>query len=404
MANKEKLTDSIVRGLDGPTGKKPWVISYDGEVKGFGIRITRGGARSFILNYRIRGIERRYTIGSYPDWKVSAAREEARRLKRLIDQGRDPMGERHEDRAAPTVNDLTERYLSEHATAKKRERSQREDRSLIQQWIKPELGNRKVADIRHLDIERLHRKITDHGTPVRANRTATLLSKMFALAVRWEMRVDNPVRGLDRNTEEKRARYLSGDELRRLTVALVEHPHQQAANAIRLLLLTGARRGEALNARWQQFDLETGVWTKPSAHTKQNREHRVPLSAPALQLLVEMRVNSQSEWVFPSPAGTGSLGDIKKSWASLCRAAEISGVRLHDLRHTYASVLASAGASLPVIGALLGHTQPNTTARYAHLFDDPLRAATERAAAIVTGRKSTAEVIELNRSRTPERA
>jgi integrase len=393
--DRKLLTDAFVRHeLDTPSsGNK---IVYDGgdpkkAVTGFGVRITKSGARSFILNYRCHGIERRYTIGSFPDWKVSVAREEAKRLKRLVDQGRDPMGERDEARAAPTVNDLITRYLSEYAT-RKRERGQSEDKSLIEQWIRRELGNKKVTDIRHIDIERLHRKITDHGTPVRANRMATLLSKMFSLAVRWEMRPDNPVRGLDRNPEERRARYLSGDELRRLTIALVEHPHQQAANAIRLLLLTGARRGEVLGARWDQFDLDAGVWTKPSAHTKQKKEHRVPLSAAARQLLVEMR--SESQWVFPGRNGNGPLTDIKKSWHSICAAAEISGVRLHDLRHTYASVLASAGLSLPVIGALLGHTQAATTNRYAHLLDDPLRAATERAAAIVTG-KPAAEIIEI---------
>jgi integrase len=384
MASKQKLTDALVKAAPGPAPGKAWVIHYDGEVKGFGLRVTRSGSRSFILNYRARGIERRPTIGSYPDWKVSAAREEAKRLKREIDQGRDPMGERHDERAAPTVNDLIGRYLSEHAT-RKRERSRREDQSLIDQWLRRELGNKKVVDIRHVDIERLHRKITAHGTPVRANRVATLLSKMFALAVRWEMRPDNPVRGIDRNTEEKRARYLSGDELRRLSEALASHSGQSAANAIRLLLLTGARRGEVLGARWDQFDLDTGIWTKPSSHTKQKREHRVPLSAPTRQLLVEMRAGSHSAWVFPNRKGDGFLTDIKKSWHSICKAAGITGVRLHDLRHTYASVLASAGLSFPVIGALLGHTQPGTTARYAHLFDDPLRAATERVGAVVTG-------------------
>ena len=379
---KERLSDAFVKKADGPALGKPYVIHYDAEVKGFGARVTRS-ARSFVLNYRSHGIQRRLTIGSYPDWTAAAAREEAKRLKRLIDQGHDPMAERHEERAAPTVNDLCERYLAEYAT-RKRERSQGEDKSLIEQWIRRELGNRKVADIRHVDIERLHRKITAHGTPVRANRTATLLSKMFALAVRWEMRLDNPVRGIDRNTEEKRARYLSGDELRRLTVALAEHPHQQAANVIRLLLLTGSRRSEVLTARWEQFDLQEGVWTKPSSHTKQKREHRVPLSAATRQLLVG--ISSDSEWVFPSRNGH-HLTDIKKSWHSICKAAGITGVRVHDLRHTYASVLASAGLSLPVIGALLGHTQAATTHRYAHLFDDPLRAATERAASISTLKK-----------------
>jgi integrase len=228
-----------------------------------------------------------------------------------------------------------------------------------------------------------------------ANRLVALLSKMFSLAVKWQMRPDNPCKGVERNPEERRYRYLSGDELRRLTEALAAHSSPAAANAVRLLLLTGARRGEVLGAKWDEFDLEAGIWTKPSAHTKQKREHRVPLSAPARQLLAEIKAAGEQRaaeqkrgplpYIFPGRGGDGPLAEIKKSWAALCKAADIKGVRIHDLRHTYASMLASAGLSLPVIGALLGHTQPGTTTRYAHLFDDPLRAATERVGAIVTG-------------------
>jgi integrase len=420
----DKLTDKIAKSAAVPADGKAQRIDYDTEVKGFGLRVTKAGARSFVLNYRVRGVERRYTIGSYPDWGVSAAREEAKRLKRLVDQGRDPMGARHEERAAPTVNELVDRYLAEHAP-RKRERSRREDESLIRQWLRPELGKKKVADVRHADVERLHRKITAtaptrgrkaDGCPTRANRTAALLSKMFNLAIRWEMIERNPAIGIERNTEEKRTRYLAGDELRRLTEALAVYPNQGAANAIRLLLLTGSRRGEVLGASWDQFNLEEGVWTKPSSHTKQKREHRVPLSAPVRQLLAEMRgaadrraaeTNREPSFLFPAERrargarqGPGHMVEIKGPWRAICKLAGLSGVRVHDLRHSYASILASAGLSLPVIGALLGHTQPGTTARYAHLYDDPLRAATERVGAIVTGNgadKPAAEVIELNR-------
>jgi len=178
-------------------------------------------------------------------------------------------------------------------------------------------------------------------------------------------------------------------------------------------MLTGARRGEVLGARWDMFDLDTGVWIKPSAHTKQRTEHRVPLSAPAIELLKELRNGTVSPYVFPSPNG-GPLSDVKRTWLSVCRKAGLAKqeprrtaggqlvrgkdgaqlliwratARLHDLRHTYASVLASEGLSLPIIGALLGHTQPQTTARYAHLLDDPLRAATERVGALVGGNSS----------------
>jgi integrase len=382
----EKLTDRTVKALACPAqGNR---ITYDGELKGFGVRVTAAGAKSFILNYRIAGRERRLTIGAYPVWSVAAARKEASSLAQQIDRGIDPLGERQAEREAATIGELCDRYLVEHAEPKKRTADA--DRKMIDCHIRPRLGARKVKEIGFADVNRLHREISKTA-PYVANRVAALLSKMFNLAVRWEMRPDNPCRGVERNPEERRYRYLSGDELRRLIEALAAHSSPQAVNAVRLLLLTGARRGEVLGATWDQFDLEAGAWTKPSSHTKQKKEHRVPLSAPALQLLVEMKATAAkrkgepSPFLFPARGGdSGHTTEIKKSWAAICKAAQIEGVRVHDLRHTYASVLASAGLSLPVIGALLGHTQPGTTARYSHLFDDPLRAATERVAAVVS--------------------
>ena len=390
----KKITDKLVKEIEAPETSNR--ITYDTDIKGFGVRVTAASAKAFILNYRAGGRERRYTIGAYPDWSVAAAREEAKELKRRINRGEDPMGERHSARAAPTVKDLAERYITDHLP-KKRPSSQTDDKAMIDQIILPRLGKFKVADLRHADIDRLHREVTKRA-PYRANRTAALLSKMFSLAIKWEMRPDNPAKGIERNHEEKRTRYLLGDELARLTAALAEHPEQTSANAVRLLLLTGARRGEVLSATWDQFDLEAGVWIKPSAHTKQKTEHRVPLSAPAMQLLSDMKEKAETDYVFPGKNPDVPLTDIKHFWAAICRKAEIKDCRIHDLRHTYASILASAGLSLPIIGALLGHTQPNTTARYSHLFDDPLRQATERVGAVVTaaGNGKTAEVVKLH--------
>jgi hypothetical protein len=184
------------------------------------------------------------TIGGYPEWSVKAAREKAKALRRDVDDGYDPLGERIAEREASTVNDLIAPWRTDHAP-RKRERSRNEDESLIRQWIAPELGNRKLADIRRSDIDRLHRKVTESGTPVRANRAIAVLSKLFALAMRWELRGDNPASGIERNHEEARHRYLLGDELRRLTEALAVHPNQQAANAIRLAIADrrASRRG-----------------------------------------------------------------------------------------------------------------------------------------------------------------
>ncbi len=400
----DRLTDSDVRKLTTPgTGNK---VTYDDEVKGFGVRVTSAGARAFVLNYRAAGRERRITIGSFPDWTVKQARDEAKALKRRIDVGEDPMAQRHEDRGAKTVADLCDIYEAEYLPAR-RATTQEDYRSLIRLYIRPEFGKMKVAALVHRDIAKLHREIAKRA-PYRANRMAAVLSTMMGLAIKEGWREDNPTRGIERADEEKRERFLSPEEIVRLAEALATHPEKISANAIRLLLLTGARRGEALNATWDQFDLASGVWTKPSAHTKQKKPHRVPLSAPAMALITGMRKEAVPgcPYVFPSAktskvGGSGpptyeALTEIKRTWASVCKTAGLAGVRLHDLRHSYASVLASGGLSLHIVGALLGHTQPRTTARYAHLYDDVLRAATERVGAVVTGApKERAEVVSM---------
>lgn len=421
----QRLTDRTVKALKAPSGK--YKITYDNDITGFGVRVTKSGVKSFILNYAIHGRERRYTIGKYPAWSVAAARDEAANLRQSIDTGNDPMGERNAKRKEPTVADLCDRYLKEHARAKKRASSADADEYNIDRHVRPALGKRKVSTIEYTDIDRLFADIST-SKPITANRVAALLSKMFSLAIRWQYRADNPVKGIERNQEKKRHRYMSADELKRLTQALAEYPYwqkvrvapaealetgqkwrwhrrekpqaklKQSCNVIRLLLLTGARKGEALAAKWEQFDFNAGTWTKPGATTKQKTDHRIPLSAPALALLSKMP--RDGEYLFPDGDGGHQL-DIKNAWAAVCERAEIDDLRIHDLRHSYASQLASTGLSLPIIGALLGHTQPQTTARYSHLQDDSLREATERVGAAYesseTGHK--AEVVNI-RSRS----
>jgi integrase len=378
----ELLTDRVVKGL--PPASRANQITYDTDIKGFGVRVTAAGAKAFIVNYRVDSRERRITIGSYPDWSAAAARKEAIVIKRCVDRGEDPMADRHDDRATPKVAFLAQRYLSEHAS-RKALRAQADDKSMIEKLVLPALGQTKVDAVSHDDIDQLHRSVST-TRPIRANRMVQMLSKMFNLAIRWGYRPDNPVKGVRKNPEDKRTRYLTNAEVQRLNQALGAHSNRQSANIIRVLLLTGSRRGEVMNAEWDHFDLDAGIWVKPSAHTKQKREHRVPLSKPTIELLNLIRDEAPSppsRYVFPSASRDQPQNDIKKFWAGICKLAGLRDLRIHDLRHTYASILASSGLSLPVIGALLGHTQPNTTARYSHLFDDPLREATERVGAVI---------------------
>jgi integrase len=379
----QRLTDANIKRLRAPrAGNK---ITYDSNVAGFGIRVTAAGARSFVFNYRTRsGRERRHTIGSYSDWRTTGAREEARRLRRLVDEGGDPLADIEAERGAPTVAELCDRFELEHLP-RKRPGTATDYRRMVRNHIRPHFGQHtKVADVDFSHIDALHRKISKAGYKHRANRVVAVLSKMFALAIRWKLRSDNPCKGIERNQEGQRKRYLSGDELVRLTTALAGHSDRQAADIVRMLLLTGARRGEVLAAKWDDIDLGAGTWTKPASTTKQAADHVVPLSAPARQLLSDIvGKEPATNYVFPSYGAAGHRTTIKRNWRQITKAAEIAGLRVHDLRHSFASQLASGGASLPLIGALLGHSNPVTTHRYAHLYDDPQRAAVERVGAAV---------------------
>ncbi|GAB0119922.1 tyrosine-type recombinase/integrase [Acidisoma sp. 7E03] len=439
----ELLTEQRVKDL--PPPERGNRIFYDAAERGLGLRITSAGARAYIFNYRTKGgTERRITIGTagrWEDkvwrdgaWSLKAARKRAKELRQRIDVGEDPMGDLHAERAAPTVNDLADRFEKEHLP-RKRPTTVDSYKRLLRVHIRPAIGTKKVADLRHADIEAMHRKIAAES-PYSANRAAAVVSKMLSLAIKWEMRGDNPATGVERSPEHKRERYLTGAEIAKLSEALGAHSERVSANAVRLLLLTGARKGETLAAQWKDFDLEAGIWIKPAATTKTAKLHRVPLSAPAIALLVGMKAEADEEfekerrdypkavqcpYVFPGSDGK-PLTDIKHFWSSICIKAGLAKAvekkdaagravkdkdgnpvltwqttaRIHDLRHTFASVLASSGLSLPVIGALLGHTQAATTARYAHLLDDPLRAAAERAAAVISaGGKKGADVVDL---------
>jgi hypothetical protein len=284
----KRLSDAVVRRL--PIPAKGNTITYDDNVAGFGCRVTAADARSFVLNYRTKdGTERRITIGRFPNWATTAARAKAKELRREIDDGGDPLGKIETAREAPTVADLCDRFIEEHLP-RKRPSTIDAYKRILALHVRPHFSRhakKEVADGRHTkvaavefaDIDNLHRHVTKNSGSYIANRTVAVLSKMFALAIKWKWRTDNPAKGIERNTESKRKRYLSGDELARLTAALAAHPDKQTANIVRLLLLTGSRRGEILSMRWA--DINDGTWTKPGSTTKQKTDHVVPLSAPA---------------------------------------------------------------------------------------------------------------------------
>lgn len=396
----ERLDTDFVRNVELPETGAVTYWDNDPKVSGFGVRIYAGGGRSFFLNYRIDGRERRYTIGAFPRWSVTAARERAKELRAEIDRGHDPAGQKRERREAPTVQDLIDRYIDEHLPRKSGAEQRVGDEKKMLTEIGEQLGKHtKVADVHGGDIRDMHRKISESvgrsgPRAVRANRILAVCSKMFSLSLvpmpgentPWRNAAQgNPCKGIERNHEEGRERFFSQPELAAITDALAEYPGV-AADCVRLIMLTGCRPAEAMGAEWTEFDREPGYWIKPSAHTKQRKVHRLPLSPPAIELLDRLRKKRKGSWVFPGDIAGEPLKALWHVWHFVRRKTGLGqDARVYDLRHTFASVGAGGGLGLPIIGKLLGHTQSRTTQRYAHLADDPLREAAEKITTVITG-------------------
>src|SRR6516162_3980396 len=313
----EKLTEGVIKALEPP--RRGSLLIWDAELTGFALRLFAPtkmhpkGARTFLLSYWLNGTERRFRIGSWPDWSVTAARAEARDIRQRVDRGEDPASDRRERREAPTMADLGERYKREHLP-RKSEQSQHDDGVMIGHILRHIDADRRVADVHHGDLVALHRAITDSGHPVLANRTLACASRMFSLSLKpmagenkpWRDRAQgNPCKAIERNPEQAKERFLSPVEIAAVVEGLDAYGRTAAADCIRLVMLTGCRPGEAMLATWDQFDAEPGFWVKPSAHTKQRKVHRVPLAAAAIELLEQIKAQrektprrAQSNFVF----------------------------------------------------------------------------------------------------------
>lgn len=316
---------------------------------------------------------KRLKLGTHGQITAEEARTLAKQHLGRVSHGEDPLAQKKILKHEPSFKDLARDYVERHGQHK-RPKSLLEDQKLLK-LIFPFFGEKKVAHVTRRDIEALHLKF--EKTPYNANRMLALLSKMFSLAVAWGWRLDNPVKGVPRYPEEKRDRWLDEAEMNRFWDVLDRYPTHQTALFFKLLLLTGARKSELLKATWDQFDLETGIWTKPSHLTKQKRREYLPLSPEAREILQQLQNLNElnSSFLFPSRIEGKPLQEVKTFWKTVLKKANLENVRIHDLRHTHASHLVSSGLSLSIVGKLLGHTQASTTQRYAHLADEPLRAA-----------------------------
>lgn len=371
-----KLTKRFVESIVPQPGKN--VQHWDSELKGFGVLVLPSGRRTYFVQYvNENRVKKHLKIGVHGQINAEEARNLAKQHLGGIAKGEDPAAKRKANKELPLMKDLARDYLAGHAQNKKQQKSYKEDKRMIEKIILPALGNQQIMHVSRRAIEDLHHQL--EKTSTQANRVLSVLSKMFTLAQEWSWRSDHPVKGIKRYDEQTRDHWLQKEELSRFWETIDCYPSHRAALAIKLLIYTGARKNEALKATWDQFDLERQVWTKPSGSTKQKKQHHIPLSEQTLEVLKTLQGlrNNDSPYLFPGKVENKPLEDIKRFWSKIKKEAELGDdIRIHDLRHTYASHLVSSGMSLTIVGQLLGHTQASTTQRYAHLADESLRQAT----------------------------
>lgn len=377
----KRLTKATV-DASAPRGHE--FIVWDDRIPGFGLRVRPTGAKTYVYRYGAgrRGKYRRVTIGRHGPITAVQARLRAEELRAQVGLGGDPAADKAATRSIPTVEAIAERYFDEHAVPHKRPSSVEQDRNYLRRVILPALGHARIDRVTRADVAALHH--ARRATPTDANRALALLSKIMSLAELWGFRAPgtNPARGIRRYRERRRDRFLAPDELARLGEVFVQAERQKtvpihALGALGLLIFTGARRSEILMAKWEQVDLGAGVLRVPLP--KEGKPKQIRLGPPAIAILRRLPRLEGNPYVIVGQRARAHFVGIQNVWETIRAKAGLDDVRIHDLRHTYSSVVLGGGSSLPALGALLGHASPSTTQRYAHLLDDPLRAVADDA-------------------------
>jgi integrase len=416
-----RVTKRAVDSLEPKDGKE--AILWDAEVRGFGVRVQQGGTKTYILQYRTASVrrapQRRLSIGKHGSpWTPDTARIEAKRLLAEIAAGRDPQAARKEERKALTFSELTDLYISEGVSHKKPS-TLRADLGRIEHHLKPLLGKVRADRVGRAEIERMRDAVAGGKTAEKvekrqagsiatggkgaAAQCVALAATIFTFAISRGLCINNPARGVKKASVRKVERFLSEAEIARLAAAIdaeaARSGNPYPAAAMKLLMLTGCRRGEIVNLRWEHVDFERECLRLPDSKTGAKV---VYLNAPARAVIQELPRMAGNPRVIPGMRVEGAGPALDKVWFRVRQAAGLDDVRMHDLRHSFASVGAAGGLSLPIIGALLGHKHAATTARHAHLSADPLRAANDavgtRIAAAMSRKAdaiATADVVNL---------
>ena len=384
-------------------------------------------ARIYVVQYRQSGRSRRASIGEHGRLTPAEARDEAKRLLGTIVTGADPIAERRAARAVPIFRDIATEFMRTHIAAKRKTRTLESYETLLRLHILPAIGGLRMTEIRRAHVSKMHSSAAHPGA---ANGALTVLSSIWNWAAREHEELElppNPAKGIRRNPEHGHERFLSSDELARLGDALAmaettglpygvdetkpgaKHapkPENRvrkldpfAVAAIRLLLFTGARLREILHAKWEYVDFERGLLNLPTSKTGRKS---IFLSAAALDVLAALPRLDGNDFILPGEKDGAPRADLQRPWAAVTQAAGLDGLRIHDLRHSFASVGAGGGLGLPIIGKLLGHATPAMTAKYAHLDNDPMRRAVNQIGTTISAamnREPGAEVLPIKRAK-----
>jgi integrase len=421
MTNRHiNLTKAVLNALPIPaTGER--TVVYDRKTPGLQLRVTPAGSKTFSVFRRIKsGRPERITVGKYPTMSIEQARRAAAKINAAIEDRQNPAEIRRNLRGEQTLDELFEQYLERHSRPRKR--TWKEDKSKYRQYLSRSLGAKKVSAIGRSDIAVVHSAITRAGHPITANRVLALASSVFGWSISVGLAETNPARGIRRNPENSRDRFLRGHELPRFFRSLAEEPNTTMRDFFLICLLTGARRQNVLQMQWKDVSLDRAEWR--ISRTKNNLPQLVTLCRPAVELLTARREGTRGEIVFPSDRKKGPIVETRKAWerlfdrdeldqlrhrlqqaghplipmeretmsVALQRArthaadadvdvndARLNDLRVHDLRRTLGSWQAMLGASLAIIGKSLNHKSMQATMVYARLDNDPIRDSVQRA-------------------------
>lgn len=370
-----RLTKRFIDALKPATSD---YFAWDDELKGFGVRVSPKGKKTFLIQYRAAGRSRRMKLGPYGAVTADEARSRAKTLLGGVASGENPAEDISQHRKALTVSEVCERFKTDHIDVRLKSSTGRDYKAMIDKVIKPKLGARKVIDVSRADISDLHHAMKD--TPYQANRVFSVLSKLFNMAEVWGLRADgsNPCRHVKKYTEKRRERCLTRDELKKLgeVLAIAERDQTETpyvVAAFRLLVFTGCRMSEIRDLKWEYVTA-----THLELPDSKTGARMIPLPPEARRILKALRREDDNPYVIVGDVAGQQMQDLEKPWRRIRRSAGLEDVRIHDLRHTYASNAIMAGLPVPILGKILGHTQIGTTMRYVHLADKPVRDAANK--------------------------